>query len=170
MTITKQQIKQLQSICSKEFSDRDERLNFLSEFTGEQINSTKDLTERQAYEAIRFLNTGKNPNNSFYALFDKENTQHTTILSLAHQLGWVQENKPHLVDLKTLGTWIISSKCPVQKPINQMNSKELSKVIFALQQVFEWKYSSPRSSPSPSKGGGFKKGRFKNNATKGREI
>ncbi|CAI9429242.1 Regulatory protein RecX [Candidatus Ornithobacterium hominis] len=166
MTITKQQIKQLQTLCSKEFSDRDERLNFLSEFTGEQINSTKDLTERQAYEAIRFLNTGKNPNHSFYALFDKENKQHTTILSLAHQLGWVQENKPYLVDLKTLGAWIISSKCPVRKPINQMNSKELSKVIFALQQVFEWKYSSP----GPSKGGGGKKGRFKNNATKGGEF
>ncbi|SZD73937.1 Uncharacterised protein [Candidatus Ornithobacterium hominis] len=31
-----------------------------------------------------------------------------------------------------------------------MNSKELSKVIFALQQVFEWKYSHP----SPPKGRG----------------
>lgn len=142
MTITKPQIKQLQTICSKKFRSREERLEFLSAFCGEPVESTKDLTERQAFEAIRYLNTGKAPNNSFYAVFDKENRQHRTILSLAHQIGWVQEENPKFVNLHTLGTWLISKKCPVNKPLKQMNKQELSKVIFALEQVFNWRYKN----------------------------
>ncbi|MGV4333432.1 hypothetical protein ACQ1P5_11630, partial [Ornithobacterium rhinotracheale] len=64
--ITPQQLKQLQSICSKRFPDREERLNFFSEFPGFVVKSTKDLTERQAYELIRYLNTGQEPTISFY--------------------------------------------------------------------------------------------------------
>ncbi|MCK0203792.1 hypothetical protein MWN41_12275, partial [Ornithobacterium rhinotracheale] len=107
-SITPQQLKQLQTICSKRFPDREERLNFISEFTGFVVKSSKDLTERQAYELIRYLNTGKEPNNSFYAMFSKANSQHKAILSLAHQMGWVQEGKTQFVDLNKLGTWLIS--------------------------------------------------------------
>ncbi|MGQ3644824.1 hypothetical protein [Ornithobacterium rhinotracheale] len=139
-SITPQQLKQLQTICSKRFPDREERLNFISEFTGFVVKSSKDLTERQAYELIRYLNTGKEPNNSFYAMFSKANSQHKAILSLAHQMGWVQHGKPQFVDLNKLGTWIISKRCPVNKPLSQMTKQELSKVIYVLNQLVKWKY------------------------------
>ena len=142
MQITAQQTRQLQTICSKRFPDREERLEFLSQFCGEEITTAKDLTERQAHEVIRYLNTGKEPDNSFYALFDKENGQHKAVLSRAHLLGWVQADKPHLVDLKTLGTWLISNKCPVQKPLMKMTKQEVSKVIYALEQIWNWKHKN----------------------------
>ncbi|MGV4331527.1 hypothetical protein [Ornithobacterium rhinotracheale] len=138
--ITPQQIKQLQTICGKRFPDREERLHFFSEFTGENIESAKDLTEHQAYELIRYLNTGKEPNNSYYTMFSKTNSQHKAILSLAHQMGWVQHGKPQFVDLNKLGTWLISKRCPVNKPLSQMTKQELSKVITALSNIVKWKY------------------------------
>lgn len=138
--ITKKQIQQLQTICSQRFSDRNERLEFLSNFVGYEISSTKELTEKQAVEVIRFLNTGQLPDNSFYARFDKNSKQHRTVLSYALQLGWRAENNPAFADLHRLGTWIISKYSPVRKPLFKMTKAECSKVISALENMIQKKY------------------------------
>ncbi|MRJ09399.1 hypothetical protein EDL99_11105 [Ornithobacterium rhinotracheale] len=144
-SITPQQLKQLQTICSKRFSDREERLHFFSEFTGFTIKSTKDLTERQAYELIRYLNTGKEPKNSLYALFSMANSQHRAVISRAYQLCWTEEDNERKVDLNKLGTWLISKRCPVNKPIMKMTKRELSKVIYVLDQLVKWKNGKNKS-------------------------
>ncbi|MRI64649.1 hypothetical protein EDM00_11725 [Ornithobacterium rhinotracheale] len=114
-------------------------MNFFSEFTGFVIKSAKDLTERQAYELIRYLNTGEEPKNHIYALYSKENAQHRAVISRAYQLCWTEENNAGKVDLNKLGTWLISKRCPVNKELKKMTKKELSKVIYVLDQLVKWK-------------------------------
>lgn len=141
-SIQSKQIRQIQTICSKRFSDRNERLNFMSEFFNKEITSTLQLSYAEADDLIFFLNTGKSPDSSFWALFDRNNKQHTTVLSLAHQLRWVLADKTWLVDLNRLGNWIKSERCPVNKPLKQMNKEELSKVIFAMENISRKKFKS----------------------------
>lgn len=139
-TITKQQITQLQTICSGKFRSREERLEALSDMTGTELSSIKDLNRLQADELIYFFNTGKAVNHSSWAIFDRHNSQHRTVLSLCHQLGWVQEEKPEFVDLHRLGGWLKSDRSPVKMPLKEMSKQELSKIIFALNNIIKSKY------------------------------
>lgn len=141
-TITKQQVSQLQTICSGKFKDREERLEAISEMVGYHIESIKDLSELHAGELIYFFNTGKPIDHSSWAFFDKRNSQHTTVLSLCHSLGWVQEDKPQFVDLHRLGGFLKSDKCPVKMPLKEMSKAECSKLIYALQNIVKSKYKS----------------------------
>lgn len=138
--ITPLQLKTLQTLLNKRFSDREERLDFLSDFFSVEIKSTKDLSEKQAFQLIRYLKEGKIIDNGFFARFNPQNTQHRTILSLCHELNWVQEENPHWVDLNRLGGWLISKWSPVQKALSEMTKQELSKVIFALENMLKKKY------------------------------
>lgn len=139
-TITADQVKQLQTICSGKFRSREERLETLSEMAGMELNSIKDLNKVQADELIYFFNTGKSLDHSSWAMFDRHNSQHNTVLSLCHQLGWVKENQPQFVDLHRLGGWLKSDRSPVKSPLKEMTKPELSKIIFALNRIIETKY------------------------------
>ena len=139
-TITTTQVTQLQTICSGKFRDREERLEALSEMVGVEIKSIKDLNRLQADELIYFFNTGKPVDHSLWAIFDRNNSQHKTILSLCHQLGWVQEDKPQFVDLYSLGGWLKSDRSPVKMPLKEMERPQLSKIIAALQNIVKSKY------------------------------
>ncbi|MEG0760783.1 hypothetical protein [Chryseobacterium sp.] len=139
-TITKQQISQLQTICSGKFRDREERLEALSDMVGTEISSVKDLNQLQAAELIHFFNTGKSLDHSFWGLFDIKNSQHKAVLSLCHSLGWVQEEKPEFVDLHRLGGFLKSDKCPVNAPLKEMSTAQCSKLIYVLQQIVQSKY------------------------------
>lgn len=139
-TITTRQISQLQTICSGKFSNREERLEALSEMVGSELTSIKDLSSLQADELIYFFNTGKTLDHTSWALFDKKNSQHKTVLSLCHQLGWVQEDKPEFVDLHRLGGFLKSDKCPVKSPLKEMSPAQVSKLIFVLQRIVQSKF------------------------------
>lgn len=136
-TITANQITQLQTICSGKFRSREERLEAISEMVGVEVTSIKDLNRLQADELIYFFNTGKSMDHSSWAMFDRNNSQHKTVLSLCHQLGWVQENNPQFVDLQRLGGWLKSDRSPVKSPLKDMSKAELSKIIFALQNILK---------------------------------
>ncbi|QDP85219.1 hypothetical protein FNJ88_06430 [Chryseobacterium sp. SNU WT5] len=136
-TITKPQIQQLQTICAGKFRSREERLECLSDMMGVEVLSVKDLNQTQADELIYFFNTGKTLDHSSWALFDRNNTQHKTILSLCHQLGWVQEENPQFADLHRLGGWLKSDKSPVKMQLKEMNKIQLSKIIFAIQNMLK---------------------------------
>lgn len=141
-TITKQQISQLQTICSGKFRGREERLEAISEMVGTHIESVKDLSSLQASELIYFFNTGKPMDHSSWAFFDKRNSQHKTVLSLCHTLGWVQEENPQFVDLHKLGGFLKSNKCPVKMPLKEMTKAQCSKLIFALQNIVHTTYKN----------------------------
>lgn len=139
-TITTNQVKQLQSICNGKFHNREERLEALSDITGMELTSVKDLNTIQADDLIYFFNTGKTPDNSSWAIFDKRNPKHMRILAICHTLGWVQEDKPQFVDLHRLGGWLKSNRSPVQKSLKQMTLPELSKIITALENITNKQY------------------------------
>lgn len=136
-TISPNQIKQLQIACSGKFSNRDERLEAVTEILGVTIDSFKSLSALQADELIFFFNTGKMPDNSSWAIFDKYNTQHRAVLSLCYQIGWVKEENPSIVDLHRLGGWLKSKRSPVKKPLKEMTKQEVSKIITAMQNMLK---------------------------------
>lgn len=129
-------LKILQSLLGKRFKDREGRLAFLSDFVFRELGSSKELKEIEAFEILDYLGY----NYSFAAHFDSHNTQHLSLLAKCHELGWVQVDNPRIPDLQRLGRWLLSKKCPVQKPLMEMTSKEVSKVIGALEKIIEKRY------------------------------
>ena len=134
--ISTRQLKILQCVLGKRFKDRDERLAFLSDFVFRELSSSKELTEDEAFEVLDWLKY----NYSKEAQFDSHNTQHLSLLAKCHELGWVQEDNPRIPDLQRLSRWLLSKKCPVQKPLKEMTTKEVSKVIGALEKIIEKRY------------------------------
>nr|DAN67628.1 MAG TPA: Protein of unknown function (DUF1018) [Caudoviricetes sp.] len=134
--ISTRQLKILQSLLGKRFKDRDEWLAFLSDFVFRELGSSKELTEDEAFEILDWLkyNYGKE------AYFDSHNAQHLNLLAKCHELGWVQVENPKIPDLQRLGRWLLSKKCPVQKPLKEMTTKEVSKVIGSLEKIIEKRY------------------------------
>lgn len=116
----------------------DEKGNVVSQFTEDQDKrSTTDLTKLQADEFIHWLQFGNKLGTEQYAAFDKNKGQHKYILSLCHNIGWVQysprkrRNFPHL---PTLGEWLKKSGY-LHKPLMDYTAKELPKLIWQLEQV-----------------------------------
>jgi hypothetical protein len=81
-------------------------------------------------------------NTDNWAIFDKTNTQHKTILSLLRQAQWVVPHPRHgeVADLARLSTFLKSDKSPVKKPLKAMTDKETSKIIQALKGIMKYKY------------------------------
>ncbi len=138
--IEPRQIQQIQTICAGKFSNRDERLEFFSEFLFREVKSTKDLSRNEADDVITYLTTGNVAHYTSFALFDKNNPRHMKILSLARELDWIDE-KTGYADLNRLGGWFRSSRCPVQdKKLKDMNYEDISKVIKALENMVKTKW------------------------------
>ncbi len=134
--ISKRQIKILQNLLRKRFKDREERIAFLSDFAQRELSSSKDLTEEEAFKVLDWLKYDY----SKEAQFDSHNTQHLSLLAKCHELGWVREDNPKIPDLQRLGKFMLSKRCPVQKPLMEMTTKEVSKVIGALERIIEKRY------------------------------
>ena len=104
--------------------------------------STNDLTFEQANKLLMQL--GLKPHKpEYYAVFDTKNTKHRVILSLMRQAQWVKPNHKHgeVADMDRLDNYLKNDKrCPVQKPLQQMNDKELEKLIIALNGIVKSKY------------------------------
>lgn len=140
MNATSYQVKVLQAACANKFRSRDERLEAVGDILGVELTSFSELTSLQADELISFFKTGKFPENKTWAIFDKANAQHRTILSHCHTLGWKNEENPAFVDLNRLGGWLKSNRSPVPKPLKEMTRIELSKVIAALENMIKKRY------------------------------
>ncbi|MDK7674364.1 hypothetical protein QP547_00880 [Weeksella virosa] len=136
-----QLIQHLMTVVFGKYSNRETRLADFGNILGYRVESTTLLTELELSDLIHCYTTGEMPNPTTYAYFDKNNTQHRKILSLALQMGWRNAEQPHLANLHVLGCWIKSYRCPIAgKRLQQMTTKELSKVIFALEEIIKKKY------------------------------
>lgn len=106
--------------------------------------SCNDLTFEQANRILVQLNM-KPIDLDNWAYFDKENTQHMYILSLCITYGWWEvKSGRKIANLANLNQWLHSNRCPVNKPLKDMETEELSKVIISLEQITKWKYSKPK--------------------------
>lgn len=137
--ISTRQLKILQSLLGKRFKDREERMAFLSDSAQRELSSSKELTEGDFFGLLDWLEY----NYAREAYFDSHNAQHLSLLAKCHELGWVREDNPKIPDLGRLGRFLLSKRCPVQKPLMEMTTKEVSKVIGALEKIIEKKYNPP---------------------------
>lgn len=138
MEIQTKQIQQIQTILSKQELDREERLQFLSNQFNREILSTKELTQIEADDLIYFLNTGKK-STANWAFFDKNNSQHTKLLSQLRTAQWTIKNDKYgdVADLERLSNFLKSPKSPVQKPLKSMEPNEVSKIIFIFDKIIK---------------------------------
>lgn len=106
--------------------------------------STKDLTNAQAHRLIEKLTgqTSNKPTVHPFGAFDATNPRHRKILSLCITYGWkTKKNGREIADTTHLGIWLESHpKAPVKKPLKKMDDTELSKTVYALEQLIKWKF------------------------------
>ena len=132
--VTPEQIKMIHTLLRDEIKqDKDLKASLIVQFTeDENKTSTKDLTFVQANDLIYFLQTGKVPTNEAWATFDAKVRQHRYILSLCHQLDWVQKENPKYVDLNHLGAWL-KKYGYLHKPLKAYKYLQLPKLIRQLE-------------------------------------
>lgn len=142
---TKDQIKIIHTLLPDEAKkDRDLKQEIVRQFTEDDSRtSTTQLTQKEADNLIHYLKNGISVNHASYGLFDRQNKQHRYILSLCQMMplaidrGWAVPHPTYRMVANTakLGEWLASPKSPVRKPLRQMSSNELHKVIYALEQM-----------------------------------
>ena len=123
-TIKPHQIRILQTLLGKRFSDRETRLHFVCSFIGRELPSTKNLTEDEFFSLAEHLGYKF----EMHAFFDAQNKQHAKLLSLCHELGWRNTANPKYADIKRLGKWFCSSKNPFKKSLQHLTPQEVGKV------------------------------------------
>lgn len=104
--------------------------------------STNDLTFEQANLILKQL--GLKPHVSIdWAAFDMKNSKHRRIISMMYQAGWTiinQEGK-EIPDLSRLNDWLHSAKCPINKPLKQMDdNEEMPRLIQAFSGIVKARY------------------------------
>lgn len=106
-----------------------------------RTDSLRQLTKKEADFLMGRLQ-GK-PTPALWSYFNKDNSQHRHILSLCIQYGWSIKSERHgeVADLMKLHEWLKEHpKCPVRKPLKQMDKSELSKIILAFEGMINWKF------------------------------
>lgn len=78
----------------------------------------------------------------YWAVFNKNNPKHRVIMSLMRQAQWVKNHDRHgeVADMDRLDLFLKSSNAPVQKPLQEMNDKEVEKLIIALNGIVKHRY------------------------------
>ncbi|MCV9929497.1 hypothetical protein OIU83_17685 [Flavobacterium sp. LS1R49] len=95
---------------------------------------------KKALEAI--VQGVKSQSKSNWGIFDKNNQQHKTVLSLLRQLQWVIQNERYgeVADINRLGEFLKSDKTPIKKPLKDMEPWEVSKIIECFKSMIIKKY------------------------------
>lgn len=78
---------------------------------------------------------------AFWAKFDTRNPQHKAIQSLLFKAGIVKDWNGRVVpDMAYVDNFLKNEpKAPVKKPLKEQSTTELSKTIYALEQIIDFK-------------------------------
>lgn len=139
LPITAYQIKAIRKNCNFQEDIKEEWVQWV---TGDvSRTSLKRLTQAQAVRIIK-AQTGAEPQEDNWGLFDKENKQHLTILAQMRTAQWVIPNDKYgeVPDIERLSDFLKSEKSPINKSLKQMQPWELSKVIEAMKGIVKSKY------------------------------
>ncbi|PCI11894.1 MAG: hypothetical protein COB73_00895 [Flavobacteriaceae bacterium] len=139
MKVTKQQIKVIFAVLPAAYrSDKELCADLIQQFTKDwDKTSTTDLSFKQANELIERFG-GKAQTYDHWGKFDFKQTSHRLVLSLVNQMQWQtysQKYRGMIADMQRFSEWLKSDKSPVKKPLQKMNSKEVSKIIVALENM-----------------------------------
>lgn len=107
----------------------------VAEITKGKGVTAKELTMHQADQLKKKLVTN-------WANFNIDNQQHKYILSLMRQMGWTTPNDKYgeVADMARLSDFLKSKKTPVPKPLQDMGTREISKLICCLESMITKKY------------------------------
>lgn len=140
------QIKRIMQNCRYQDQVKSEWVQWV---TGDvKRTSLKTITQAQAKRIIRTQEgTTHEPKADNWAFFDKENPKHKLILSLCRQAQWVEKSEKYgeVVDLERLSNFLKSSRCPINKPLKQMNALELEKIITVIESIVKWTFANTRN-------------------------
>lgn len=109
-------------------------------FTGEGSAIDNYNSPKKALQTI--VQGGRSHSKSNWGLFDKNNQQHKTLLSQLRVLQWVVPNERwgEVPDINRLSDFLKSDKSPVQKPLKEMELKEVSKIIACFESMITKKF------------------------------
>lgn len=109
-------------------------------YTGE--GSAIDHYNSPAKQLKKIVQGGRTHSKSNWGLFDNKNQQHKAILSHLRVLQWVVPNEKwgEVPDLNRLSEFLKSDKSPINKPLKEMDEKELSKMISCFESMVTKKY------------------------------
>lgn len=138
------QIKRIMQNCAHQVEIKNEWVQWVTE----DVNRTslRSITQGQAKKIMRVQqgNTPLNESSENWGYFDKNNRQHAYIRVLLRNANIVvkSERWGQVADMEGwFNRFLKSNKSPVKKPLKQMNVREVSKIITALEGVVIWKNS-----------------------------
>ena len=108
----------------------------------EGTGSATDDYFKPKQQLTSIVQGGRAHSKSNWGLFDKNNQQHKTILSLLRQAQWVVPNGKwgEVPDISRLSDFLKSDKSPVNMPLKDMKPEEVSKIIEAFKGIVKSKY------------------------------
>lgn len=134
--ITKFQINRIMQNCNYDVEIKNEWVQWATGDTSR--TSLRSITHDQAIK-IMMQQTGSTASSQAvrtenWARFDRTKPRHKLVLSLCRQAQWVITNDKYgeVADLERLSNFLKSEKSPVQKPLMEMTSIEVEKIIQAL--------------------------------------
>jgi hypothetical protein len=106
--------------------------------TGSAVDNYQD-PKKQLQNIVKGVTNYSQDN---WGLFDNKNKQHRAILSQLRTLQWVvpSEKWGEIVDLNRLSDFLKSDNSPINKPLKEMDEKELSKMISCFESMVIKKY------------------------------
>lgn len=139
LPITAFQIKEIRKNTNFQEDIKEEWVQWV---TGDvKQTSLKSLTQAQAVRIIR-AQTGTEPQEDNWGLFDKDNRQHLTLLAYMRTAQWTTPNGKHgeVANIDRLSNWLKSDLSPVKKPLKKMQPWEVSKIIEAFKGIVKSLY------------------------------
>jgi hypothetical protein len=137
--IIKQQKNVIFRLCK---FDKEVKEKVILQFTDGKSGAMSTLDFQQANKLIKELG-GAPVKYDNWGRFDKKSQQHKAILSVLLQLDWATHHPKYgrVADLVRFSEWLKSHKSPVKKPLMDMDKKEVSKIISALNSMVGKKYA-----------------------------
>jgi len=142
LPITAFQIKEIRKNANFQEGIKEEWVQWVTgDVNRKSLTKPIPLTQAQAVRILR-AQTGIEPQEDNWGLFDKANKQHLTLLAYMRTAQWTVENGKHgeVADLDRLSNWLKSDKSPVNKPLKKMQPWEVSKIIEAFKGIVNSKF------------------------------
>lgn len=142
LPITAHQIKEIRKNSNFQEDIKEEWVQWVTgDVTRTSLTKPIPLTQAQAVRILR-AQTGTEPQDDNWGLFDKENRQHLTLLAYMRTAQWTTQNGKHgeVADIDRLSDFLKTAKSPVRKPLKKMQPWEVSKIIEAFKGIVNSKF------------------------------
>ncbi len=142
LPITAHQIKEIRKNANFQEDIKEEWVQWVTgDVNRKSLTKPIPLTQAQAVRILK-AQTGTEPHEDNWGLFDKYNRQHLTLLAYMRTAQWTIEIEKHgeVADIDRLSDWLKTDKSPVRKPLKKMQPWEVSKIIEAFKGIVNSKF------------------------------